>query len=84
MVIAARPIDTLYAKLGDKVKENVPLAPYTSARIGGPADILLMADTSAELARIVKLLWKNDMPFTYWVAARMYWSATKVYAAWWF
>ena len=64
MVIAARPIDTLYAKLGDKVKENVPLAPYTSARIGGPADVFLMADTSAELARIVKLLWKNDMPFT--------------------
>ncbi|MDX1378583.1 MAG: UDP-N-acetylmuramate dehydrogenase, partial [Anaerolineales bacterium] len=64
MVIAAQPIDTLYAKLGDKVKENVPLAPYTSARIGGPADIFLIADTSAELARIVKLLWKHDMPFT--------------------
>ena len=64
MVTAARPIDALYAKLGDKVKENVPLAPYTSARIGGPADIFLVADTSAELARIVKLLWKHEMPFT--------------------
>ena len=64
MVVATRPIDALYAKLGDKVKENVPLAPYTSARIGGPADILLAADTSAELARIVKLLWKHEMPFT--------------------
>ncbi len=64
MLIAARPIDTLYAKLGDKVKENVPLAPYTSARIGGPADIFLMADTSAELARYAKLMWKQDIPFT--------------------
>jgi len=64
MVIVARPIDVLYARLGDKVKENVPLAPYTSARIGGPADILLMADTSAELSRIVKLLWRHEMPFT--------------------
>jgi len=64
MLIAARPIDTLYAKLGDKVKENVSLAPYTSARIGGPADILLMADTSSELARFVKLMWKQDIPFT--------------------
>ena len=64
MVIAVRPIDALYAKLGDKVKENVPLAPYTSARIGGPADIFLVANTSAELARIVKLLWKHNMPFT--------------------
>ncbi len=64
MVVTARSIDVLYAKLGDKVKENVSLAPYTSARIGGPADIFLSADTAAELARIVKLLWKQEMPFT--------------------
>ena len=64
MVVAMRPIDVLYEKLGDKVKENVPIAPYTSARIGGPADIFITADTSAELARIVKLLWKHEMPFT--------------------
>ncbi len=63
MVVATRPIDALYAKLGDKVKENVSLAPYTSARIGGPADIFITADTSAELARIAKLLWKYEMPF---------------------
>jgi UDP-N-acetylmuramate dehydrogenase len=64
MVTPVRPIDVLYAKLGDKVKENFSLAPYTSARIGGPADILVTADTAAELARIVKLLWKQEMPFT--------------------
>src|SRR5512134_554733 len=64
MVVLTRPIDELYAKFGDKVKENVSLAPYTSARIGGPADIFITADTSAELARIVKLLWKHEMPFT--------------------
>jgi len=64
MVVTTKPIDALYAKLGDKVKENVSLAPYTSARIGGPADIFLTADTSAELARIIKLLWKHEMPFT--------------------
>jgi len=64
MVVATKPIDALYAKLGDKVKENVILAPYTSARIGGPADILLVADSSAELTRIVKMLWKHEMPFT--------------------
>lgn len=64
MVVAERPFEALYEKFGDKVKENVPLAPYTSARIGGPADILLIADTSVELARIVKLLWEHEMPFT--------------------
>ena len=64
MIAPVRPIDLLYAKLGDKVKENVLLAPYTSARIGGPADVFITADSAAELARIVKLLWKQDMPFT--------------------
>ena len=64
MIAPVRPIDHLYAKLGDKVKENVLLAPYTSARIGGPADIFITADSAAELARIVKLLWKQEMPFT--------------------
>lgn len=64
MIAPVRPIDHLYAKLGDKVKENVLLAPYTSARIGGPADIFITADSVAELARVVKLLWKQEMPFT--------------------
>ena len=64
MIAPVRPIDHLYARLGDKVKENVLLAPYTSARIGGPADIFVTADSAAELARIVKLLWKQEMPFT--------------------
>jgi UDP-N-acetylmuramate dehydrogenase len=63
MVVLAHPIDMLYAKLGDKVKENVSLAPYTSARIGGPADVLIIAESADELARIVKLLRKNDLDY---------------------
>ncbi|MBN2117889.1 MAG: UDP-N-acetylmuramate dehydrogenase [Anaerolineales bacterium] len=63
MVVVARPMDTLYARLGDKVKENVSLAPYTSARIGGPADVLLTADSADELARMIKLLHKLDMDY---------------------
>ena len=51
MVTLVHPIDVLYAKLGDKVKENVSLAPYTSARIGGPADVLITAESADELAR---------------------------------
>lgn len=64
MVIATHPVDMLYAKLGNKVKENVPLAPYTSARIGGPADILLMADTSADLTSFITVMWEQEIPFT--------------------
>ena len=62
-VLVARPIDVLYAKLGDRVKENVSLAPYTSARIGGPADILITADSADDLARIIKLLRKQDLDY---------------------
>jgi UDP-N-acetylmuramate dehydrogenase len=63
MAVVVRPIDVLYAKFGDKVKENVSLAPYTSARIGGPADMFITADSSAELARIVRFIWKHEIPF---------------------
>jgi UDP-N-acetylmuramate dehydrogenase len=63
MAVLARPIDMLYAKLGDRVKENVSLAPYTSARIGGPADILITADSADDLARIIKLLHKQDLDY---------------------
>lgn len=63
MVLAIRPMDALYAKLGDKVKENVSLAPYTSARIGGPADVLVTAESADELARILKLLDKLELDY---------------------
>jgi UDP-N-acetylmuramate dehydrogenase len=63
MVVVTRPMDALYAKLGDKVKENVSLAPYTSARIGGPADVLITAESADELARIVKLVEKLEMDY---------------------
>jgi len=61
MLAPVQVIDSLYAKLGDKVKENVSLAPYTSARIGGPADILITAESADELARIIKLLRKQEI-----------------------
>lgn len=63
MTVITPPIDVLYAKLGDKVRENVSLAPYTSARIGGPADVLITAESADELARIIKLLWKLDLEY---------------------
>lgn len=64
MVTAIRQFDILFARLGDRVKENVSLAPYTSARIGGPADILVTVTSADELARAIKLLWKEQIPYT--------------------
>ena len=63
MTVISPPIDMLYAKLGDRVKENVILAPYTSARIGGAADILITANSADELARTIKLLWRLDLDY---------------------
>ncbi len=48
---------------GERLHENVILAPYTSARIGGPADYLLYARSADELAGIVSKLWEMDSPF---------------------
>jgi UDP-N-acetylmuramate dehydrogenase len=63
MVALVHPLDVLSAKLGDKVKENVSLAPYTSARIGGPADVLITAESADELARTIKLLQKLELEY---------------------
>jgi UDP-N-acetylmuramate dehydrogenase len=59
----AMPVDVLLAKFGDKVKENVSLAPYTSARIGGPADYLITANSSDELAEIMTIIWQEHLPY---------------------
>lgn len=49
---------------GERLKENVPLAGYTSARIGGPADALLAVRSADELAQAVQALWERNIPFT--------------------
>jgi UDP-N-acetylmuramate dehydrogenase len=48
---------------GERLQEMVNLAPLTSARIGGPADFLLVADSAEELSELAKKLWSMDMPF---------------------
>lgn len=48
---------------GDRLEESVNLAPYTSARIGGPADYLLTATSAKDLAQLAQKLWEMDMTF---------------------
>ncbi len=63
MKSAAMPVDVLLVKFGDKVKENASLAPYTSVRIGGPADYLITASTSDELAEVMTVIWQEHLPY---------------------
>jgi UDP-N-acetylmuramate dehydrogenase len=58
----ALPLPTLRAAFGERLQENVSLAPYTSARIGGPADALLSVHSADELAETVARLWELDLP----------------------
>jgi UDP-N-acetylmuramate dehydrogenase len=63
MTMERSAIDILRQTFGDAVQENVPLAPYTSARIGGPADALVTAKSADELAHVMQTIWEHDLPY---------------------
>ena len=56
-------VEMLRQQFGDAVQENIPLAPYTSARIGGPADVLITVKSADELAKAMQLIWEHEIPF---------------------
>ncbi|MFB6363803.1 UDP-N-acetylmuramate dehydrogenase [Paenibacillus elgii] len=47
-----------------ELRLNEPLAPYTTWKIGGPADILLIPRTRSQLIDAVKLLNRHQTPWT--------------------
>lgn len=53
----------LLEALGSGARRNVMLAPFTSMRVGGPADVLMVADEAEELARAVRLATEHDVPW---------------------
>jgi UDP-N-acetylmuramate dehydrogenase len=63
MMPTTLPLPTLRAAFGERLQENVSLAPYTSARIGGPADALITVTSADELAETVSRLWELDLPY---------------------
>jgi UDP-N-acetylmuramate dehydrogenase len=57
-------IAALEKRLGrGRLEENVPLAPFTTFRIGGPADLLFRARTPGELAEAVLAARALEIPF---------------------
>ncbi len=59
------PLDLMQLQIifGDRLKERVPLARYTAARVGGLADVLISANSKDDLLDIVRRLWNYDVPY---------------------
>jgi len=57
---AARLVERLGA---DRVRRDVPLAPYTTFRIGGPADLLYEATSADELAAAITAARDTGVPW---------------------
>jgi UDP-N-acetylmuramate dehydrogenase len=49
--------------LGDRLMENIPLARYTTARVGGSASCLVALDTITDLVQLVQLAQKTGIPY---------------------
>jgi UDP-N-acetylmuramate dehydrogenase len=57
-------VDELAARLDPaRLEHDVPLAPYTTFKIGGPADLLYRARTPDELAKAVLAARELEVPF---------------------
>jgi UDP-N-acetylmuramate dehydrogenase len=60
--LSLTPLTALRKIFGDRLQENVVLANYTTAHVGGPADGLLVATSSNELEEIFTTLWGMQCP----------------------
>jgi UDP-N-acetylmuramate dehydrogenase len=56
-------ISDLEAAQVGEIRLNEPLAPYTTWKIGGPADIFVVPATKDKLAACVNLLYRNSIPW---------------------
>ena len=57
------PIQDLREKFGPRLQENVSMANYTTARVGGPAAGLVSIHTLEDLEAAVLALWELSVPF---------------------
>lgn len=57
------PLDALRQTYGSRLQLDVPLAKYTSARIGGPADVLVTVESAHQLAETIKHVWQLNLPY---------------------
>ena len=57
------PMGDLRQKFGSKLQENVSMANYTTARVGGNAAGLISIHTVEDLAEAAKILWELSVSF---------------------
>ncbi len=62
-MMSSLPIKDLRAAFGERLQEDVSLANYTTARLGGPADALLVATSADDMAQLASTLWQMQAPF---------------------
>lgn len=64
MVIPATCLDfTVVHSLGIEVREQVNLAPFTTMKVGGPADYLATVHTTDQLLKLVRWARSVDLPY---------------------
>ena len=56
-------VDVFRRRFGEAVQEYAALAPYTSARVGGPADVLVTVKSADELEAVMQLIWEHGIPY---------------------
>ena len=57
------PLEPLRAAFGGRLQENMLMANYTTAHVGGPVDAAVIAQSAAELESAVQSLWGMGTPF---------------------
>lgn len=63
--LSERVLPEFGERFGSRLQFATPVARYTAARIGGPADALLEVQSVNELVDAVELCWQEDIP--YWI-----------------
>ncbi len=57
------PMNRLKEAFGPTVQENVSMANYTTARVGGPVPALVSIHTLEDLSKAARMLWEAEIPF---------------------
>ncbi|WP_299027491.1 UDP-N-acetylmuramate dehydrogenase [uncultured Thermanaerothrix sp.] len=61
--LSKEQIRDLRSLFGERLRQDVPLANYTSARVGGKGDFVLTVQSAEELETSARHLWDLEVPF---------------------